>query len=94
MIDAVWIEIPVIDLTRAMKFYQAVFELAVTETVENGVRKTTTFFGGADGQPGISLNQTKHFEPSDKGTLVYWNAGEDLISHLRPFPTKEMSNRR
>ena len=82
MIQAVWIEIPVVDLARAMKFYQAVFELPATEVTDDGTRKTITLFGGADGQAGISLNQTKNFEPGDRGILVYLAAGDELSAHL------------
>ncbi len=82
MIQAVWIEIPVNDISRAMKFYQAVFDLPTTTVTDDGIRKTATFFAGADGQAGISLNQTKNFEPNNKGVLVYWAAGEELSSHL------------
>lgn len=83
MISAVWIEIPVKDLDRALKFYQAVFELKATEVTDDGVRKTSTLFDGDGGRTaGISLNQTKDFEPSDKGVYSYFDAGEDLTNHL------------
>lgn len=81
--QAVWIEIPVKDLERAMQFYQAVFEFQPTEILEDGVRRTTTLINTSpEGRPGISLNQTHNFEPSDKGPLVYLDAGEDLTDHL------------
>jgi uncharacterized protein len=84
MIGAVWIEIPVKDFDRALKFYQAVFELKPTEITDDGVRKTTTLFGGdAAGRAGISLNKTENFEPSDKGVYAYFDAGEDLTDHLK-----------
>lgn len=80
---AVWIEIPVKDIARAMRFYQAVFDLNPTEINSDNVRRTTTLFSGsAEGSPGISLNQTKNFEPSDKGIFIYLDAGEDLTHHL------------
>lgn len=83
MIQAVWIEIPVKDIERAMKFYQAVFELQPTEVMKEDVRTTTTLTDTSGGGGiGISLNQTDHFEPSDKGVLVYLNTGEDLTDHL------------
>lgn len=78
--QVVWVEIPVQDLDRASKFYQTVFNLQPTEIGDDGVRRTTTLTG--DGQPGVSLNQTRNFEPSDKGTLVYLDTGEDLPGHL------------
>ena len=83
MISAVWVEIPVKDIERAMKFYQAVFQLEASKISNDGVRRTVTLNGGsADGKSGISLNQTKNFDPSDKGILVYFDTGEDLIPHL------------
>lgn len=81
--QAVWIEIPVKDIDRAMAFYQAVFELQPTDLVDDGVRRTTTLSNTTpEGRPGISLNQTANFAPSDTGPLVYLNAGEDLTDHL------------
>ncbi len=81
--QAVWIEIPVKDIERAMKFYQAVFKLEPTEIRTDEVRRTTNLSDMTqEGRPGISLNQTKNFEPSDKGPLIYVDAGEDLTDHL------------
>lgn len=84
MINAVWVEIPVKDLERAMRFYQTVFDLSSTEISNEDVRRTTTLYGGSqEGLAGISLNQTKNFEPSDKGVLVYLaTGGEDLTTEL------------
>lgn len=82
--QAVWIEIPVKDLDRAMAFYQRVFELQQTEVGADSVRRTTTLVNPTDGgSAGISLNQTANFEPSDHGPLVYLNVGEDLTPHLQ-----------
>jgi predicted enzyme related to lactoylglutathione lyase len=81
--QAVWIEIPVKDIDRALRFYQAVFQLAPTEISTDDVRRTTTLVDNTQaGGAGISLNQTSNFEPSDKGTLVYLDAGADLTNHL------------
>lgn len=81
--QAVWIEIPVEDLERAVAFYQAVFKLQPTEVGDDGVRRTTTLVNTSpEGKPGISLNQTANFAPSNKGPLVYLDAGEDLSTHL------------
>lgn len=81
--QAVWIEIPVKDMERAMQFYQVVFKLSPTEITTDAVRRTTNLVNMTpEGHPGISLNQTQNFEPSDKGTLVYLDVGADLIDHL------------
>ncbi|HEX9372288.1 MAG TPA: VOC family protein [Roseiflexaceae bacterium] len=81
--QAVWIEIPVKDLDRALQFYQAVFGLQEAEIAADDVRRTTVLASTTpEGGAGISLNQTHNFEPSDKGTLVYFDASEDVTSHL------------
>jgi predicted enzyme related to lactoylglutathione lyase len=86
--QAVWIEIPVKDLDRAMAFYQAVFQLEPTEIMTDAVRRTTTLVNTTEqGGVGLSLNQTANFEPSDKGVLVYLDAGEDLTHHLQRAET-------
>src|SRR2546423_324375 len=83
LMQAVWIEIPVKDFDRALRFYQTVFQLEPTEVSTDDVRRTTTLVNMTqEGKPGISLNQTANFEPSDKGALVYLDAGADLTDHL------------
>ena len=84
MFRAVWIEIPVNDLEWAMAFYQAVFDLPAAEIADDGERRTATLLnGGAEGQtPGISLNQTANFTPSDKGVYVYFDCGSESTSYL------------
>jgi len=72
-----WFEIPVTDFLRAKKFYETLFDAEIMEMpfpdgrygmfpsdMENGV-------GGA-------IAQGQGFTPSDKGTIVYLNGGEDL----------------
>jgi predicted enzyme related to lactoylglutathione lyase len=83
MIRATWIEIPVKDINRAARFYQAVFELPPEQPNDWGVRRTLTLYFDPDSnQPGISLNQTANFEPSDKGVFMYFDCGEDLTPFL------------
>jgi uncharacterized protein len=80
---AVWVEFPVNDLERAMKFYQVVFDLQPTEIMADDMRRTTTLVSGTGaGVAGVSLNQAKNFTPGDKGVLVYLDAGEDLTHSL------------
>jgi predicted enzyme related to lactoylglutathione lyase len=74
MLQAVWIEIPVKDIERAMKFYAAVFDFAPADIAKDDVRLSATMANvGEGGSPGISLTQTKDFEPGTKGPLVYLN---------------------
>ena len=69
-----WFEIPAIDLDRAKKFYESVFDVELTLTtmgpaemawfpmVENGI--------GASG----TLIKTEGYAPSHAGTLIYFTA--------------------
>lgn len=82
--QAVWIEIPVEDLDRALAFYTSVFQLESTETANDGTRHTATLVNMTqEGAAGISLNKTANFAPGSKGPLVYLDAGEDLTDHLQ-----------
>lgn len=83
MLKATWVEIPVTNLERAMKFYQAVFELEVTPIDADDVRRTTTLVSATDeGGIGISLNQTRNFTPCDHGPLLYLYTGKDVVDYL------------
>lgn len=81
--QAVWVEIPVKDIERALEFYRAVFQLEPIEISTDDVRRTAVLVDNTQaGGAGISLDQTSNFEPSDKGTLVYLDAGANLTDHL------------
>jgi uncharacterized protein len=66
-----WFEIPVRDMTRAVAFYESVFEISLTLN-EMGPHKMAWFplERGAAGAPG-TLVLGPGFEPSRTGTLVY-----------------------
>ena len=81
-----WFEIPVTDFTRAKKFYETILGAEIIEM---------PFPGGkygmlpADMQNGVGggLAQGEGFKPSEKGTIVYLNGGEDLnlsLSKVEP----------
>ena len=80
-LKAIWIEIPVTDLERAMKFYQTAFDLAATDIIADEVRRIT-ILPTADGAANVSLNQTANFAPSDQGTLAYFSVEGDLSETL------------
>lgn len=75
---AIWIEIPVADLARAARFYEAVFEHAPTEVVTDDTRSITII----NGQPTVSLNRTAGFEPSTSGSLPYFHLDGPLHDAL------------
>jgi len=74
---AIWIEIPVADLQRAKRFYEAVFGHPATEVIEQPERTITII----PGEPTVSLNQTAGFEPSPLGSLPYFHV-DDLPGAL------------
>ncbi len=77
--QAVWVEIPVLDIERALKFYVQVFNVEATPIRDEAIRRSTTLVNTSpEGNPGISLTQTAGFEPSDRGPLVYIDAGKDV----------------
>jgi predicted enzyme related to lactoylglutathione lyase len=83
MLTPSWIEIPVINLERAMAFYQAVFTLSPSEIFADEVRRITVLAGPTpEGRAGVSLNQTTNFLPSDQGVLVYFGVDGDLATYL------------
>lgn len=71
-----WFEIPVNDMARAQKFYEAVFgvELSLNEM---GPMKMALFpwTQGAPGAPG-SLVKMEDYVPSHSGTIVYFSVGD------------------
>lgn len=71
-----WFELPVVDIERAVRFYESVF--AVSLRRENCGGHPMAIFPYAEPQPSGALVQMPQLEPRDNGTLVYLNGGEDL----------------
>jgi predicted enzyme related to lactoylglutathione lyase len=71
-----WFEIPVEGFDRAKKFYEKMLGITIEEQDVGGA--LMGFLG--DWKHGVSGALVKHewYNPSEKGTLVYFNAGEDL----------------
>ena len=72
-----WFEIPVTDFTRAKKFYEALFD---AEIMEMPFPDGKYGMLPADMQNGVGggIVEGEGFTPSDKGTIVYLNGGDDL----------------
>jgi uncharacterized protein len=78
MINAInWFEIPVLDFDRAKQFYETLFGAPIMEMPfpdgKYGMLPSDMETGVGGG-----IVQGDGFEPSDKGTLVYLNGGDDL----------------
>lgn len=72
-----WFEVPVKNFDRAKKFYEAILG-AEMQTIEAMGMKSAFF--PADLQDGIGgcIIKGDGYEPTNKGTLVYLNGGDDL----------------
>lgn len=72
-----WFEIPVTDFARAKKFYETIL---AAEIMEMPFPNSKYGMLPSDMQNGVGggLAQGEGFEPSDKGTVVYLNGGDDL----------------
>jgi len=76
-----WFEIPVADFTRAKKFYETLLGAEIMEMpFPNG--KYGMLPSDMEKGVGGGLVQGEGFEPSDKGTIVYLNGGDDLSGSL------------
>jgi uncharacterized protein len=88
MLVASWVEIPVKNLERAIGFYQTVFKLPEPQIIADEVRRISILATPTpEGKPGVSLNQTPNFEPSDKGTLAYFYIEDELSQTLQAAET-------
>ena len=75
----VWVEIPVLDMNRAVAFYNAVFRLQA-EVYDDGERLSAVLWM-IEGAPGCSLTQTAGFRPSADGPWIYLHS-EDPLDEL------------
>ncbi|TYB71833.1 VOC family protein [Bizionia gelidisalsuginis] len=70
-----WFEIPAIDFQQAVEFYQYIFDITmqqnITESNEMAFFSTTTGIGGA-------VVSGSGYVPSDSGSLIYLNGGDNL----------------
>jgi uncharacterized protein len=76
-----WFEIPATDLTRAKLFYETILGTPLQQMDAMGMKSA---FFQADLENGIGgcIIEGPGYEPSDKGSLVYLNGGDDLQTIL------------
>ena len=72
-----WFEIPVTDFGRAKAFYGKIYDFDMPVS-EMGHIMMGFFLQEQGVGVGGSICKGEGYEPSDKGTLVYLNGGEDL----------------
>ncbi len=70
------VEIPTIDFSRAVAFYQAVLDVSIEEVDMDGVQMGV--LPGDEEMVSVVLVRGNDYKPSLDGTIVYLNAGDDL----------------
>ncbi len=70
------VEIPTSDFQRAVAFYQAVLEISIEEIEMEGSKMG--LFPNDGKSVFVHLIHGDGYHPSDAGTIVYLNAGDDL----------------
>jgi predicted enzyme related to lactoylglutathione lyase len=77
-----WFEIPVMDMDRAVKFYETVFEYKMhRENVGELDMAWFPFNMEAYGSPGSLALAPDFYKPSDQGTLVYLTANSGNLAN-------------
>ena len=75
-----WFEIPVIDFSRAKTFYEKVLDIAIEPMVMGPV--TMGMLSSDQNAVGGAIVHGDGGSPSQNGTLVYLNGGDDLAPML------------
>ncbi|GAB3908012.1 VOC family protein [Mucilaginibacter boryungensis] len=84
-----WFEIPVTDMERAQKFYEAVFDITMQRMDMPGMKMC--FFPLTDPMKGVGGTLCDsggfHTPSEDKGTLIYLNANpniQTIVDRIEP----------
>jgi uncharacterized protein len=72
-----WFEIPVKDFNRAKTFYETILSTTL-EPMEAMGMKSAFFPADLENGVGGCIIEGQGYEPTNKGSLVYLNGGEDL----------------
>jgi predicted enzyme related to lactoylglutathione lyase len=76
-----WFEIPVTDIERAIRFYEAVLDKKLTRQDMQGFKMA--MFPYPEGSTGGALCQHPQYQPAPSGgVVIYLNGGDDLDKPL------------
>ena len=70
------VEIPTVNFSRAVAFYQAILDISIEEIEMDGIRMG--LFPNDGQNVAVQLVKGSELKPSIDGTIVYLNAGDDL----------------
>jgi len=73
-----WFEIPAVDISRAKKFYESIFEIQMEEMEMPGMKYAMFPFDPMKGKIAGGLAQSPMHIPGSTGSIVYLNANPDL----------------
>lgn len=77
-----WFEIPAKNFKRAKSFYESVLNISIVEMPHPMLKYGMFPADYQNGEVGGGLVEGEGFEPSEKGSLIYLNGGEDLAVPL------------
>ena len=77
--NAVWFEIPASDFERAVKFYEAVFQITLRREKIGG--DLAVFPGSETTVNGAVVSQVGYV-PAANGAVVYLNTGDDMTPYI------------
>lgn len=73
-----WFEIPAADISRAKKFYEAIFEIKMDEMEMPNMKYAMFPFDPMKGKVAGGLAQSPMHTPGTTGPIIYLNANPDL----------------
>lgn len=76
-----WFEIPVTDMNRALKFYNTILGVEMS-TMEAMPGFTMAMLPATENHVGGAIVKGEGYVPSQQGTVVYLNGGDDLSNVL------------
>jgi predicted enzyme related to lactoylglutathione lyase len=77
-----WFEIPAKNFARAKSFYETVLGISIDEMPHPSLKYGMFPAAYESGEVGGGLVEGEGFEPSDKGSVIYLNGGDDLAVPL------------
>jgi len=77
-----WFEIPALDISRAKKFYETIFEIKMEEMEMEGMKYAMFPFEPMSGKVAGGLAQSPMHQPGTSGSIIYLNANPDLQNVL------------
>jgi uncharacterized protein len=81
--DAIsWFEIPVLNMPRAVAFYETVLSIKLNEFQVPGDGPLMAMFPAEGGINGALVNMPSFYTPSHHGPLIYLNANPDVQNAL------------